>query len=620
MDFTGANNLQQGVVVEQPELNTGLPDFQLNSIIDARIGESVAAYDLIQLNQRRQKNREFWLGKQVKDVDGLPYVDNVIWQDTEQRISIAVGRMPELIITPGDRSLLQRHLAEVVERVLDIDFSTKEKKRLMKNGLRHNHLDFIGILKACWNPNKGQFGDYEFNLCDPRKVLISHTGSIPEDGFTSDNCDLIVENIEEPVAVVMAKFPGKRQLLVEMLNGDPSRLATTIRYQEVWYTYHDSTGQILEGVCWRYNHLILRNIKNPYFDFQGYQRVIYGQDGKPVYDMFGRPVAQQAFRNFFDRPRKPYIFFSYQNLGEMPIDSTTAVEQSIPLQQNLNKTGKQIRDITDGVTNKYAFNRKVSQDQARNVTADPKEAIWYDGEEDVRSVVTSFRNDGPPVGLFNDMIQQRQQIDAKFNTHGTIRGETKAAESGISKQISREGDLVTSDDIVEIVLERVLEEAASWAIQFMKLMYVDPHFKSKMGKDGQMIQEWIQRDMIGDGLALTVRSSTADKQTIRAMAMSRAEAGIIDPLTMLEELGVENPREQAMRTILFKMGEGAQGDGFARYMQFAGLQDPSVSAGQPQQPITGNPMQQPGMPPQAPAAGIPGGAQAPLSQLMQMMQ
>lgn len=599
MDFANQNPMEQGVVIESPELNTGLDDFALNMILDARISESRTVYESMDLENRRKKNRDYWLGKQVTDPDGMPYIDNVIWQNTEHRISMAVGRMPEMLIVPGDRSLKARENAQIIERVLDIDFSTKEKKRTMKNGLRHNHMYYIGVLKACWNPNKGMFGDYEFNLSDPRKVLISHTGTIPEDGFTSDNCDLIVEVIEEPVAVVMAKFPNKRDDLLQMMHSnDPSRLASTMKYQEIWYTYHDRNGQILEGVCWRYNHVILRNIRNPYFDFGGYQKVIYGQDGRPTTNQLGQVQTQQVFRNFFDRPRKPYMFFSYQNLGDTPLDSTTAIEQAIPLQRNLNKTGKQIRDITDGVTNKYAANNGITQDNLRNVIADPKQAIWMDTDKNINEIITSFRNDGPPVSLFNDMVQTRQQIDSKFNTHAPTRGETKAAESGISKQISREGDLIVSDDIVEIVLERVIEEAGSWAIQFMKLMYVDPHFKSKMGKDGQVIQEWIQRDMIDDGMALSVRGSTTDKMRSQSMAIQRAEAGIIDPLTMLEDLDVPNPKEQALRTVLFKMGEGANGDGFARYMQFAGLEDPSVSAQPPvaTQPPQASPPQQTGQP------------------------
>src|SRR5688572_2953441 len=285
MDFTNTKPMEQGIVIEQPELNTGLSDMELNMILDARISESTSVYSRMKIDDRRRKNEKFWLGDQVDEskVNGLPFVDNIIYQDTEHRINLASGRMPDIIVTPGDNSLKGRKNSEKVERSLDIDFSTKEKKRLIKNGLRHNHLFLIGITKACWNPNKGQFGDYEFNLVDPRKVLIAHNANIPEDGYTSDNCDLIAETVEEPVATVMAKFPHKRQELMEALSGvpgDASRLASTMKYQEIWYTYHTRDGRIVEGTCWRYQHVILRNIRNPYFDFQGYDKPVYDNNGQ----------------------------------------------------------------------------------------------------------------------------------------------------------------------------------------------------------------------------------------------------------------------------------------------------------------------------------------------------
>lgn len=572
-DFTNNDPLEQGIVVESPELQTGLSDDELNRIVDARIAESKSAYELLKLDERRKTNENFWAGKQYNrdEMNGLAYVDNVIHDNTEKRISMAVGKVPDIIVIPGDGSLDGRKNTEVLERVLDIDISNKEKKRLIKNGLRHNHIYFIGVQKACWNPNKGMFGDYEFNLCDPRKLLISHTGTIPEDGFTSDNCDLIVEVVEEPVATVMAKFPGKADQLRQLLgSNDGSRLATTMKYQEGWYTYYNSQGQILEGVFWRFNHLVLRNIKNPYFDFTGYDKPLYDANGQPQQNALGQVQVQHVFRNFFDRPRKPYIFYSYENLGRSPMDDTTAIEQSIPLQKNLNKTGKQIRDISDGITNKYAFNNLISQDQARLVTANPKEPIWLDTADPINQAITNFQNAGPPAVLFEELAQTRQQIDQKFSV-ANINQMGGQRESGISKQITRENDLVTTDDIGEIVIERVIEETASWAIQFMKLMYVDSHFKSKMGKDGQVIQEYIQRDQIDDGVAVTVKGSGTDKATARNQAINLGSSGAIDPMTMFEEMDAPNPKERTQRLLLFKMGEGPNGDGFAKYMATLGI-------------------------------------------------
>lgn len=595
MDFTDQDPLAQGVVIESPELNTGLSDEELNQIIDARVSESKTVYNMMKLDERRKKNERYWLGHHYNqdEVQGLEFIDPVIYRNTEQRIRLAVGKTPDIIVVPGSDELNARQNAKKVERMLDIDISSKEKKRLLKNGLRHEHIYLIGITKASWNPNKGVGGDYEFRLCDPRKVLLSHTGRIPEEGYTSDNCDLILEIVEEPVAVVLAKFPGKANELKQLLGADDgSRLASTIKYQEGWYTYHDENGQILEGVFWRYNHLVLRNIKNPYFDFEGYQKPIY-KDGQIQRDWGGQVITEQAFRNFFERPRKPYILFSYENLGKTPIDDTTALEQAIPLQRNLNKAGKQIRDISDGITNKYAFNNTITQDQARLVTSNPKEPIWLDTNEPVTNAVTNFTNAGPPAVLFQEKMDAINSIDALFNTQGSTRGESHAAESGISKQITREGDLVSTDDMSDIVLERVVEEMGGWAIQLSKMMYVDAHFKSKSGKDGAVIQEIIQRDMIDDGISISVRGSITDKATARNMAINLGSAGAIDPMTMFEEMDAPNPKERTERLLKFKMGEAPEGDGFANYMAAIGIEV---------QPPTQVPPEE--LPP-APAEGLP---------------
>jgi len=90
MDFT-QDLLEQGIVIEQPELNTGLDDSELNLILDARIRESKTVYEQRKIDERRKTNRQFWLGHQYKEepVRGIKYMDNIIRQDTEQRIKLA---------------------------------------------------------------------------------------------------------------------------------------------------------------------------------------------------------------------------------------------------------------------------------------------------------------------------------------------------------------------------------------------------------------------------------------------------------------------------------------------------------------------------------------------------
>ena len=183
--------------------------------------------------------------------------------------------------------------------------------------------------------------------------------------------------------------------------------------------------------------------------------------------------------------------------------------------------------------------------------------------------MTSVVGQAPHPMLFNDLVANRGQIDAKFSTHGTVRGEVQnQAESGISKQITREGDLVTSDDIVEIVVERAVEEMASWAIQMEKLFYDKPHFVRNMGEDGELLYAEVTRDLIDDGIGVGVKASAVDKATRRAQALELAGTKAIDPLTLAQDLDLSNPKERTRRLLLFQMGEQDQ---WARYMQETGL-------------------------------------------------
>lgn len=609
-------NLEQ-VLVQSSPMDLNLDDNMLISLIEQKITDT-KTFNTSQINlDTRQKNNEkFWLGQHIDTskfhTHQIPYVDNMIWQDTENRIQLAAGRMPDFIITPGDGSMDGRDRARKVERVINMELTDSKIKRIVKNGLRHNHIYMIGVVKARWDPTKGPFGDFVFEVVRPEKLLLSSTTTIPEDGFTMDNCDMAMEWIDEPVDVVMAKFPGKATELMRELSGqNRSERPSSMRYQEVWFTTYQH-GKPIEGLCWKYKNLILGKMRNPYFDFEGYERQVYGPDGNARFTPAGTPETQKTYRNYFERPRKPYILFSYQNLGRSAYDDTTPIEQSIPLQRIVNKRGRQITEIADRMTDKFAFNNMIDKETARQVTTDPKEAIWINTDGDIRAAVTSFTTQGPPAVLYQDLITNRGQIDAKFSTHGTTRGETQG-ESGISKQISREGDLVTSDDIVEVVVERVLQEMGSWALQFMKLLYVVPHMKKYLGKDGDLVLEELQRDDVDDGISVTVDSSASDRQQMKIIAKEMLAGQSTDPYTAYEDMDMPNPKERTARLLAFVNG-GA--DGFTTYKQITGIAEDEMAgefnkstptADQPGQ--TGQPGGLPGLPPELEA--LLGGGQPP---------
>jgi hypothetical protein len=560
---------QEEIVLPEPSLELPIDDNTLVAVLTQKISKSESFYkDKLKLDKRRTENQDFWLGKQLDtskfDEWQVPTVDNMIWQNTETRIAIASGRMPDIVVTPTDNEAKSKEAAKTLQNGLKLKITSESTKRMVKDGLRQQHINFTAAIKCRWNKNIGESGDYEFYLCNPLAIGIDHTATIPHEGFTADNAEIIYEWIEEPVSVVLSKFPNKKEELFKLLNikqGTPRQMMTKMRYLEVWFTWYDETGQQLEGVCWKYNNLILDKQKNPYFDWKGIQKAIEGEDGAPM--------LQEYFNNFFDRPRKPYIIFSHTNLGKCPIDDTTPIEQSIPLQKSANKRLRQITEIADNAVPKKAFaGDYITKEDARRVTNDPEENIWFDGANDVSKAVTTLRSDPPSPLLYQDLVGTRQQIDSKFATHSVTRGELQTQESGVSKQITREGDLTISDDIVSIVVERVVSEMANWATQMMKMFYVDAHWVKDMGQDGELVAVALQQDLIEDGMAVSVSSSSTDKASKKDMAIALVGQKANDPLSLFEDLEVPNPKERARRMITFNMGGQ---DGFARYAKETGL-------------------------------------------------
>ncbi len=564
---------QDKIIDETSTLSLPIEDADLISVINDKIALSNQYYKKLKLDERRKLNRDFWKGHQLDESKldlryQVPYKDNIIYQDLEYRIALAAGRMPDIIATPSSEEDKSIENAEDIEDFLEYRINSSMIKRLLKDALRNYHLDFSAVIKVRWDKNRGENGDFLYEVVRANRIGFDHTATIPHDGFTSDNCDLIYEWIEEPLAVVLSKFPKAKDKLIAQLGGHQSmnakRMVSKIRYQECWFRWYGDDGSLMMGTCWKYNNTILEKEKNPYWDWDGSTKI--------EADESGQYQSDKIFANFFDQPRMPYMFLTYQNLGESIIDDTTPVEQAIPLQKVSNKRGAQITELADRVAPRYAFNGNVmSKEEARRVDPkDPTESIWLDAaspDDDIRKGMMVTQSAPPPPILYQDQVGLRSRIDSILSAQKTTRGETQPAESGVSKQITREGDLTIADDLSTIVVERVIYEMANWAMQMVKMFYTDGHLIKFTGKDGEVIHKEITQDHVEDGLVVEVSASSVDKRTRKAEAMDLVSAKSIDPLTLFEDMDVDNPKERTRRVIAFQSGVN---DGYAAYLKEIG--------------------------------------------------
>lgn len=547
-------NTQEQITVEYSPLYLPIEDVALISTLDNALLEATQERRKYDIDGRAKVNNRFWQGNQVNDdaIDKryqMAHTDNVIYPDLENRIMLAAGRIPEIILTPPDSAQGTMEAVRSLQQVIRERVNSGVIKRLIKDGLRNLHTDFIGIIKPIWNPN---LKDYRFDLILSENVLFSKGSKVPHDGYSIDASDIVLHWVEEPLKVVLAKFPGKKNELMQLFakaNSNAKTLPSHIRYLEAQFTYYDEEGNAIEGVAWKYQNLILDKMRQPYFDYKNKER------------------------NFFDRPHKTYILFSYQNRGRMVYDSTTTVEQSVPINRVVNKRLRQITEIADRSVPKLAFRGgAISAEMARNISTSPKEAIVLTSEtEDIRREMAIIPSQPPNRILYEDLMANRSRIDAMMATHGTTRGEG-GSESGVSKQISREGDLVTSDDLVDVVVERVVYEMACWALQFMRLYFEDDRDPERMvDKNGDTSFVKLSRPTINTKVSVVVKASTTDKQTRRADAVQMLESKTIDPYTLFEDLDVPNPKERLKRLLSFQMAAATGGTDFTAYLKTLGI-------------------------------------------------
>lgn len=547
----GLTNPDQ-VVVQQNPLSLPLTDDVILQTLQFAEQRGKSLRSQLRIDERTTTNVNFWKGQQVAST-GLDlryqemHIDNVSRQNLENKIKLATGHTPDLFVVPPDRQGFNTEAADHLQAYMRDRFDNNTVKRLLKNGLRKMDLEFIAIIKPRWDALR-QKSVYE--LVDSKDILFGEGSIITEDGFTIEGTHVLFHYVEEETQQVLNRFPKKAQDLLSLLGASGKDIPSRITYTEAHFDWYDAQGNCNQGVACRFGTVILDSFKQPYYDYDKTQV------------------------NYFDRPRKNFILFNYANLGESPYESTTDFEQMVPLNRIINRRRRQITEISDRAVPKLAFvGGAMTKELAENISPNPNEAIILDENyegTDIRNAMFIIPGTPPSPILYQDLLDLRSRADSITATHANTMGAVTSAESGVSKQISREGDLVTSDDIVDITVERVIFEMASWEMQFLRLYRDDDRPPERITNgEGETQYVELNRQKIETDIQVTVKASSTDKQTRRADAIQLLGAQAIDPYTLLEDIDVPNPRERLRRLAAFinAMKSGS----LDSYMQMLGI-------------------------------------------------
>lgn len=583
---------QEGVVENIDPISLDIDDTELVKIIDQRIDDSNSFYEKnYNLKARRLKNETYLFGRQLdekeKNKELKTYetrnLDNVLYEIESSLKPLAMSHLPDMIVLPGTDDPEKKQSADDLTVVINETNKRRKQRKVLALGFKHLPTYFTGVIKAVWNAD---LKDFEFKIVHPNNIIADHTAKSND----ADDMNFIAETLPVTVQDLFMRFPTKKDDLIEALKKDGVNLedeqkwkdlATEVNITEVHFTWYKKKGEKVnsedlsiyepgvkwekvEGVMWKYKTVLLDKMLTPNFDHEG-EEVLYTIDPqnpdnkiqlKPedmVYMMMSGQYPdiqkERIFHNYFKNPRKPYFFFGYDQWGNIPYDETSRIEQNIRNQENLDIQGKTIIDqLRQRIKHLWSKESGLKSADIQKMDMDnPNLDVIVDGDlTKVHTIVQPERPDAPQYKSKEETSNRMYAISGA----NAIRGQLQS-DVATTNQIAREADFTRADDLVEDTINSACEWMSEWQMQFVKLRYTEDHLKQILGKSGSVTYLKLRRDMISDGMEVTVKSSSTDKLKAQKNAMEMAKSKLIDPMTFYEDMDMTDPKGRTEKLLLF---------------------------------------------------------------------
>lgn len=596
-----------------------LDDDDLCALIENRWTSSSTVWDEIDRATKNNKlvykgQQEWW--NRVRIPPTRPRVtSNRVFTNVEAVINSLIANPPKPNILPGRESMESKNLSYLLEGVLNVKYEKLNTKEVLRQTLRDLYISRLMVLKPFWNASTN---DVDVKRIDPKKVRFSPTAK------NEISSDFAIEEVDTTVQMLIAMFPEKKSKIMEMMDLDEQSLLInnpTCSYKEAW---------IGNDLCVKFKGIILWKGKNPYWDWDGLlttreemetlgknddiptsakianmKKITVGDIGLPadiedinpdmtVQDFrkseYGEDITYESYLfNYFDKPRKPYIFATVLGNEDKPIGMTSFIEQATSLQEVVDRTVYQIylnTEMVNGITKIDSQLTNVSKADAQNLRYDAGGVLW--GKGVVNGVQREF-GQGLPQMVFAAIEDYRNEIDNIMAATSAFRGEREGQETKAGRMALIDQSFLRLNEMVQVV-DYVSGELFAWWLQLMKVKYTERHLVKKVGADSTVEIMELSQDDIEEGVEVRVipgKTLPEDKRFRFERAQNDVQAGYISPLKYLEEAGYQDPKTTAREAFEF-------------------AQNPAGALGVEQAPPPGMP---PGSPPMAPP-GAPASALA----------
>jgi hypothetical protein len=540
--------VSEGIDENQALLSLDIKDEDLISRIDSSISNGRKLDN--EVKQRGENNTQYWKGnqldtKQLSDTDSKE-VNNIVFRNMETMLPVITKETPQVKYISSAK-LFDRSMEKISINRWEVQDKMLEKNRL---AVRSNFLNLLGLMKYRWSK---ELNDIVWEFVKLSQVVIDDKAT------SNDDIGWIAEFINsDTVQDVVDKFPKAKSKLLKSLNLDEKntdRMGSKLNYVEFWTP---------EFVVWKCRGVILDKFKNPNYDWGGEE-----------IDEMGQPVPAKAY-NLFDKPRVPYILLQTFTLGNTVYSDTSLIEQTLTLQDGLNKRKRQIDSNADGANGTLVGSGDgISKDEFAKINDQPKLKVWIE-KGNPQSAIGRVLGNQLPQFVYQDMVHSEMAMDNIWGTHSITRGETGPNETATAKVLQQRQDYGRIDDIVKSY-EDFNEQYYQALFQMMLVHYTEPHIFSFEDEDDlevsreDMIKAYSERvktkkseitgqeESVEEGdfrppVIMVKRGSTlpTDDVSQRAEALELWRSNGISPIDLYKKLDWVDPREAAFRLFLWQ--------------------------------------------------------------------
>lgn len=525
---------------EEQELSLKLSDEELIALKSKWEGQYAKYFGKI--SGRQKINRMYWLGEHegFEVVEQKRGQDNIIFESIETILPMISRQTPEPLVL-ADNSKEGIKVADDVAKMLNYIADREKLKLKIKQIVRNWALCLIGVFKVGWDFIEN---DVRISVVKPDNLILDPAGFYDGGEFKGR---YIGEKKREDAQRLIKRFPKQADKIREIVGRN---LGTEISYMEWWTD---------DYVFWTLGDLVLDKRKNPHWN--------YGSTEMQMDEYGMQNEINVEGKNHFKVPKKPYSFLWVFNTGSQPHDETSLIEQTRSLQDTINKRSAQIDRNADDTNSGWVFNNQFDNDSAnRAVNALRRGGVIIAPTDSIGEAVQRIQ--APPLASYvaEDMYDRREQIR---NIMG-VRGSTAQgimSERTVRGKIEIKGQDVDRISLIVEHVEQTVDYLFNLLTQIVYVYYDEPHIAALIGTDKATEMIELRNQDIDRELIVSVKEGSMipqDPLMRRNEAVELGTAGLIDPLTMFENMDYPNPREATERLIMFRINpmglvQGGQG-------------------------------------------------------------